>query len=182
MSAVAKSVELYAPFFKTKKARKILDYGAGRLRNSLFLSGAGFRVYAADVPEQVRWIRTNPGADKLAGVLDTDQLGRSRLGADLVVSTYVFNIIPDSEEKTRYLQNITRNLRPGGYLLLEVCCRKESTECGSYCSEHLKCTTCAKTYSHEELDSIVKPFGFKRVCFYYRRRALAAVYQLQQAS
>lgn len=182
MFSVAKSVELYTPFFKTKKTRKILDYGAGKLRNSLFLSGAGFRVYAADIPEQVSRIRKNPGAVKLAGVLDTDQLCRCRLAADLVVSTYVFNIIPDNEEKTRYLQNIARNLRPGGYLLLEVCCRKDPAECGSDCSRHLKCTSCAKTYSHEELDSIVQPFGFKRVCFYYRRRALAVVYQLQQVS
>jgi tellurite methyltransferase len=180
MSSVAKSVELYAPFFKSRKTRKILDYGAGKLRNALFLTKAGFRVYAADVPEQVRWIRTCGAADELAGVLDTDQLCRSRLNADLVVSTYVFNIITGSGDKSRYLRNITRNLRPGGYLLIEVCCRKESGECGRGCSRYLKCPSCAKTYSHEELDNLVRPFGFRRVCFYYRRRALAAVYQLQQ--
>lgn len=180
MSSAAKSVEIYAPFFKNKKTRKILDYGAGKLRNALFLTEAGFRVYAADVPEQVRWIRTCGVADKLAGVLNNDQLCRSRLNADLVVSTYVFNIIPERREKIRYLMNITRNLRRGGYLLIEVCCRKKSGDCGSDCSQYLECPSCAKTYSREELDDIVKPFGFRRVCFYYRRRALAVVYQLQQ--
>lgn len=180
MSSVAKSVEIYTPFFKNKKTRKILDYGAGRLRNALFLTEAGFRVYAADVPQQVRWIRTCGAADKLAGILDSDQLCRSRLNADLVVSTYVFNIIPENKEKIRYLRNITRNLRPGGYLLIEVCRGKESGECESGCSQYLKCSICTKTYSHEELDGIVKPFGFRRVCFYYRRRALAAVYQLHR--
>jgi hypothetical protein len=158
---------------------KVLDYGAGKLRNSLFLARAGFSVYAADLPEQLRWIRSCDFSGKFSGILDAEQLSVSRLNADLVVSTYVFNIITDCREKSRYLENVVRNLRPEGYLLMEVRCRKEDAACGIGYVNYLKKSGCAKSYSHEELDGLLKPFGFKRLCHYYRRNALAVVYQLR---
>lgn len=177
-SSAAKSVERYVPFFRHRKTGKVLDYGAGKLRNSLFLAKAGFSVYAADLPEQVNWIRSCDVSGKFSGILDAEQLSVSRLNADLVVSTYVFNIISDCREKSRYLENVVRNLRPEGYLLMEVSCRKGLAECGIGCVNYLKESGCAKSYSHEELDGLLNPFGFRRLCHYYRRNALAVVYQL----
>lgn len=179
MSPVALSVMRYAPFFKRKNALKVLDYGAGKLRNALYLTEAGFHVFAADTPEQVRRIRELDAVNRLDGLLDNQQLRLGGLNADLVVSTYVFNIIPDDDEKFQYIRNASINLRPQGYLLIEVQCRRESPQCGSGCSSHMKCPSCAKACSLEELDGIVNPFGFKRLCHYYRRHALAVVYQLQ---
>lgn len=178
MASVAASVERYYRFFRQQQARNVLDYGAGKLRNSLFLADAGFCVYAADLPEQVRRIRAGSAAARLAGLLETGELRRSRLNVDLVISNYVFNIIPDGVEKERYLKNTVRNLRPDGYLLVEVRCRRDKELCGSGCSHYMKCQSCVKTYSHEELDQLVTPHGFRRVCHYYRRHALAVVYQL----
>jgi SAM-dependent methyltransferase len=180
-SFAARSVERYSPFFKYKKAAKVLDYGAGKLRNSLFLAKAGYSVYAADLSEQVRWIRSCNDSESLSGIIDADHLSVSRLGADLVVSTYVFNIISDVREKSRYLANIVRNLRPEGYLLIEVRCRKRGADCSVSCSHFQKDSICTKSYSHEELDDLLKPLGFARICHYYRRNALAVVYQLMNS-
>jgi tellurite methyltransferase len=181
MAPAALSVMRYATFFKNRKALKVLDYGAGKLRNSLYLAGSGFHVYAADLPEQVRRIRELRAAERLEGLLENNQLSAGGLEADLVISTYVFNIIADDGERIRYLRNACINLRPRGYLLIEVQCRKESSRCGSGCSSHMKSPPCAKACSLEELDDMLRLFGFTRLCHYHRRHALAAVYQLQNA-
>ena len=177
MAISAISVSRYKRFFQQKKLLSVLDYGAGTLRNSKFLAEEGFRVYAADIPDQVERILAMSGRERLAGVLATDQLERSHLGVDLVLSSYVFNIIPDGTEKSRYLQNIVLNLRPEGYLLIEVRCRVQSAHCSSGCSQGRKCPLCVKTYSHQELDELLIPYGFKRVSHYYRRHAVAVLYQ-----
>lgn len=174
----ATGVMRYYRFFRQRNARNVLDYGAGKLRNSLFLSQEGFNVFAADLPEQIGRIKEDPAAAGLAGLIETTDLKRTRLNVDLVISNFVFNIIPDGLEKQRYLKNTVRNLRREGYLLVEVRCRQNLIPCGSGCTHYMKCNSCVKTYSHEELDSLVTPYGFKRVCHYYRHRTLAVVYQL----
>ncbi len=181
MSPAAVSVKRYSTFFKNKKALKVLDYGAGKLRNSLFLADSGFHVYAADLPEQIRRVRESGAAAGLEGLLENSQLSAGGLNADLVVSTYVINIIADNEERIRYLRNASLNLHPKGYLLIEVQCRKESPRCGSGCPSHMKSPPCAKACSLEELDGMAGLFGFARLCHYHRRHALAVVYQLQNA-
>jgi tellurite methyltransferase len=181
MAATAVSVSRYKRFFQQKKLVSVLDYGAGTLRNSTYLAEAGFRVYAADIPAQVERIMEMSGRSRLAGVLACDQLESSRLEVDLVLSSYVFNIIPDGSEKSRYLKNIVLNLRPEGYLLIEVRCRIESDRCDSGCSHGHKCSSCVKTYSHQELDEMLTPYGFKRISHYYRKHAVAVLYQRSDA-
>lgn len=177
MAISAISVSRYKRFFQQKKLMSVLDYGAGTLRNSKFLAEEGFRVYAADIPAQVERIMQMSGHERLAGVLASDQLERSHLDVDLVLSSYVLNIIPDGSEKSRYLKNIVLNLRPEGYFLIEVRCRVQSQQCSSGCSHGHKCSSCVKTYSHEELDEMLVPYGFKRISHYYRRHAVAVLYQ-----
>lgn len=177
MTAAAGSVFRYHPFFKHRQAQRVLDYGAGKLRNSLFLAESGFHVYAADIPEQAAWIRSCPLAARLAGIFDTGELAAAPVTVDLVISTYVLNIIPAGAEQRRYLANAASALRPGGYLLVEVRCRREHVVCGDDCSHFQKCPNCARSYSHKELDALVSPFGFRCICHYYRRHALAAVFQ-----
>jgi SAM-dependent methyltransferase len=170
-------VRTYCRFFEKQGVRSVLDYGAGTLRNSCFLAERGFSVYAADIPEQVERILRMATRTVLAGVVTDAELEESRLAADLVLSTYVLNIIPDGTEKARYIRNISLNLRPGGYLLVEARCRREHAACGSGCSFQAKCPSCVKTYSHEELDRLLSPSGFQRVCHYYRRHAVAVLYR-----
>lgn len=181
MASAAESVRRYSKFFQKNDVRTVLDYGAGTLRNSEFLVKQGFSVYAADIPEQVERIVRMDAAFRLAGILATDELAAAGLDADLIVSTYVLNIIPESAEKWRYLKNIELNIRPGGFLLIEVRCRREDGSCGSTCAHQMTCPGCVKTYSHDELDRLVAPFGFRRMSHYYRKHALAVIYRKEDA-
>lgn len=70
MTLPAVSVSRYHRFFQRQGIESVLDYGAGNLRNAGFLIDAGFRVYAADLPEQVDKIRELATHRGLAGVLD----------------------------------------------------------------------------------------------------------------
>jgi tellurite methyltransferase len=177
MPQTAVSVRRYAQFFRTRGATRVLDYGTGTMRNALYLATQGFTVYAADLPEQVETLSPCPAVQRLAGLLDTEQLCLSSLNVDLVVSTYVFNIIAEYEDQRHYVATAVRNLRPGGYLLMEVRCPREGSVCGDDCSHYFKCSSCAKTYTHSELDHVLQPFGLQRISHYYRRRAVAAIYQ-----
>lgn len=177
MTTAAVSVSKYVSFFRKKRVRSVLDYGAGTLRNARYLAEAGFEVYAADLPAQVERIMEMTGRSQLAGVLATDELEGSRLAVDLVVSIYVLNIIEDGSEVGKYLKNIVLNLRPEGYLLIEARCRRQSDHCGHGCSTSHRCHSCVKTFSHHELDLLLKPYGFRRISHYYRRHAVAVLYQ-----
>jgi tellurite methyltransferase len=178
MTKAANSVARYSRFFSRSHADTVLDYGTGTLRNALYLVEQGFTVYAADLPEQVNVLRGHPAVHQLAGLLEVGELEQSRLGVDLVLSTYVFNIIMQKEQRHRYLGNVVANLRPWGYLLMEVCCRREEMECGSARQHNLNCDDCGKTYSHYDLDRLLAPYGFGRVCHYYRHHAVAGIYRL----
>ncbi|QEM67133.1 class I SAM-dependent methyltransferase [Geobacter sp. FeAm09] len=177
MCAAAESVRRYSRFFKTQRAVKVLDYGTGTMRNACYLSERGFTVYAADLPEQVAKLRSRPAARQVKRLLATDELSGSRLGVDLVLSTYVFNIIMAEEERHAYLQTAVANLKPGGYLMMEVRCRRPDEVCGHSCDARLSPGTCAKTLSHGELDLMLAPHGMRRVSHYYRSHALAAIYR-----
>lgn len=177
MSRAAESVRRYAPFFKNQQAVNVLDYGAGNLRNALFLAGKGFRVVAADLPQQVEKLRGSRELFHLERLLAIDELAGKRLDVDLVLSTYVFNIIMSSAERQRYLQTAVANLRTGGYLLMEVRCRRPDSLCGTGCIDYFACAECPKTLSHEELDVLLQPHGLRRISHYYRSHAVAAIYQ-----
>lgn len=178
MIKAATSVIRYTRFFRLAKVDRVLDYGAGLLRNALYLMEQGFHVYAADVPEQVKVLSSHPEAGRLAGLLQVGELPQARLGVDLVLSTYVFNIIATRAQRKQYLDNVAANLRPGGFFLIEVNSRPDDMRCGSVLHHYLSCDDNAKRYSHQELDSLLIPYGFERICHYYSSHALAAVYRL----
>ncbi len=178
MAAVAESIKRYSRFFKTQQAMDVLDYGTGTMRNAVYLAQEGFNVYAADLPEQVNKLRGCPALMYIERLLATDELPQSNLNVDLVLSTYVFNIIMNSAERHAYLDNAVANLKPGGYLLMEVRCRQPQVSCDSACRDYFSCTECSKTLTHEELDGLLTPHGLRRISHYYRSHAVAAIYQM----
>lgn len=177
MCAAAESVRRYSRFFKQQNAVNVLDYGTGNMRNALYLSQQGFRVYAADLPEQVEKLMDYPAANQVERLLVTDELSRSSLSVDLVLSTYVFNIIMGHKERYNYLKTAVANLRHGGYLLMEVRCHRPEESCDSSCGDHLSPGACAKTFSREELDALLAPHGMQNISHYYRSHALSAIYR-----
>ena len=176
MSRVAESIRRYNTFFKKRQVTNVLDYGTGTMRNTHFLAGQGFKVYAADLPEQVAKLKNNPATRSVERLLESGELPDTRLNVDLVLSTYVFNIIMDYGERNRYLRNAVANLKQGGYLLMEVRCRKPQQGCGEQCGDYFSCVECAKTLSHQELDQLLNPHGLRRISHYYRNHALSAIY------
>ena len=60
MAMAASSVIRYCRFFEKQNVTRVLDYGAGTLRNALYLTNQGFSVYAADIPEQVKVVAMTP--------------------------------------------------------------------------------------------------------------------------
>jgi len=178
MTQAAISVLRYSRFFSSMGVSKVLDYGAGTLRNALFLAEQGVTVYAADLPQQVKALRSHPWVHRLAGVLTVAELKQSRLAVDLVLCTYVFNVIVRKSERECYLGNAVANLRPGGYLLIEVNSRTADIGCGSPLHHYFSCDDKARSYTHHDIDRLLKPHNFERICHYYSTHALAAVYRL----
>ena len=144
MSRAAESVRRYSRFFKKQRAMEILDYGTGNMRNAIYLAQEGFSVYAADLPEQVEKLRGRPDLRKLKRLIAADELPQSNLNVDLVLSSYVFNIIMKSSERHIYLENAVANLKPGGYLLMEVRCRNRNERCNLTCKDFFSCAECSK--------------------------------------
>lgn len=179
MARVAESVRRYNKFFKIHQATSVLDYGTGNMRNALFLAAQGYTVFAADLPEQIARLRDRSESSSVERLLETDELAESPLAVDLVLSTYVFNIILDSAQRNTYLANATANLKAGGYLLMEVRCRRPQEECDSSCTDYFACSECSKTLTHDELDSFLNPYDMKRISHYYRSHAVSAIYQKQ---
>lgn len=177
MAIIAESVRRYNTFFKKNQAMSVLDYGTGNMRNALFLASQGYTVFAADLPVQVARLRERPGSSMVERLLETDELAAAPLAVDLVLSTYVFNIIMDSDQRSAYLANAVANLKPGGYLLMEVRCRRPHEQCDTSCAEYFSCAECSKTLTHEELDSMLNPHGLRRISHYYRSHAVSVIYQ-----
>ena len=177
MATVAESVKRYSTFFKKHAATTVLDYGTGTMRNARYLEKQGFMVYAADLPEQVERLRSSTVGAGLERLMDTDELPTSQLNVDLVLSTYVFNIIMESGDRHAYLDNAVRNLKTGGYLLMEVRCRQLNEQCDPTCRDFFACDECSKTLTHQELDTLLHPHGLRRISHYYRSHAVSAIYQ-----
>ena len=177
MSRAAESVRRYSNFFKIQNVLNVLDYGTGTMRNAIFMANQGFRVYAADLPDQVEKLRTCPALKLVEQLFGTDSLPEANLNVDLVISTYVFNIIMNHQERYSYIENAVKNLRYGGYLLIEVRCPKPEPTCGSGCKAYFSCDECAKALTHDELDILLTPHGLRRISHYYRSHAVSAIYR-----
>lgn len=177
MAIVAESIRRYSTFFRKRHAETVLDYGTGTMRNALFMANQGFKVFAADLPEQIDKLRGCPALSHIERLLVTDELPDSQLNVDLVLSTYVFNIIMENNLRHEYLNNVVANLKTDGYLLMEVRCRKPQESCDINCIDYFSCAECSKTLTHEELDDLLNPHGLKRISHYYRSHAVSAIYQ-----
>lgn len=179
MVPAAESVRRYSRFFKKQNVTSVLDYGTGKMRNAVYLSGEGFRIFAVDLPEQLERLKGAPSLASVERLLSTDDLAQSGLAVDLVLSTYVFNIIPTPKGRAAYLDNAVSALRPGGYLLMEVRCRRPGDGCEENCPNRLVDGICAKALSHEDLDAFFEPYGLTRISHYYRSHSVAAIYRKQ---
>lgn len=106
--------------------RHILDFGAGKLRYSLFLLGLGHHVTAVDYPEPFE--RPTPEIESAVErakmysqqfdrvFYPTELLALDR-SFDLALLISVINIVPDPLERLFILDQCNRKLEPDGYLI-----------------------------------------------------------------
>jgi tellurite methyltransferase len=172
--SVTKTLQQMIPFFVKNRIQTILDYGAGTLRNTCFLLKNGFKVYVAETNQQLPKFVNYQETPFVEGVFDVNDLTNQQLGVDLVISNFVLNIIDDPLEKNKLIENSFRNLKEGGYFLVEV----KNKKCSSNCSQVV---TCNRELSLEELDDLILPKGYVRLNSQINGISLAAIYQKQAA-
>ena len=94
----------------------VLDYGAGKLRNSLFLSEQEINLYATDLDVQVlKWDKK----EKI-NFLFLDDLKKYKNFFDVVLLTFVLNVIVEEKERIEILKNIKEILKKDGILIVET--------------------------------------------------------------
>jgi SAM-dependent methyltransferase len=110
--------------FKNKKFSRILDFGAGKLRNTLFLLKENFKVWAVEFNETFETSLANrklEEARKYRGFFylkyPKDFLKfHKQLDAAILVN--VINIVPKPSDRIKILTECAKRLRKNGLLLL----------------------------------------------------------------
>lgn len=99
----------------------VLDYGAGNLRNAVYLTNQGGTVWAVDLPIQTdRTKRKYPGrVGAVARYGAVDELQDSTEYFSGAVCTYVLNILSQPEQM-KVLGLLQKRLIPGACLCIEV--------------------------------------------------------------
>lgn len=104
---------------KVNKNIKILDYGAGKLRNSTYLFENGFKdITLIDSKEQIaKWDNLKYNFDKIYSIEEVEFINESY---DYILCSYVLNVIPDYKERANVLTNIEKLLDKNGLAVIEV--------------------------------------------------------------
>jgi SAM-dependent methyltransferase len=110
---------------RKNKQRRVLDFGAGKLRNTLYLLSRkdGFRVWAVEFKE---CFEKPAGKKRLARAKKyprfflkkwPDDFLKSDFEVDAVLLINVANVVPDETDRRRIVAECTKRLRKGGWFL-----------------------------------------------------------------
>jgi len=118
--ALVKFVEKYGGFLPVHG--RVIELGCGESRDAVFLASRGFNVLCVDVAELalirgkglVREERAESRVD--FSVMDALHLGLRDEHFDLAVDVAFLHLIVDQDLRKRYLSDVYRILRRGGYL------------------------------------------------------------------
>jgi hypothetical protein len=101
----------------------ILDFGAGKLRNALYLLRKGYRVWAVEFEDlfksdhaRTQWDQAKKYRERFSTLIYPHQFERSGQTFDLILLINVLNIMPVPAERLLVLQYCQRKLRSGGYI------------------------------------------------------------------
>lgn len=144
----AGSLKKFLPLFEKNSNKVVLDYGAGNLRNSLYLHRRGYYVYAVDLPNRTK-INVLP---RLKCILP-DQINQVTSDFGLILCTFVLNLI-DEKDRKEFLNTVHNKISGDGYLLIET-----------------------KGFSLEELDRIFLPQDFCRIHYEKGRYTVIVLYR-----
>jgi hypothetical protein len=111
------------PFFKKNRVRRIIDFGAGALRHTLELLGAGFEVCAVEFAQAferpvcataLSEARRSPNCSAL--VWPHDYLGDTAR-FDAAILSYVLQAMPVPAERALVLKSLKKKLKDVSFLL-----------------------------------------------------------------
>lgn len=115
--------DVAAQHFHKRSCTRVLDFGAGKLRNALYLLRKRYYVTAVEFGEAYD---TRAGKKRLAQakkfgefthILPKDFL-RANDTYDAAIVVNVVNIVPDNTDRRKIIRECARRLRAGGLLLL----------------------------------------------------------------
>jgi SAM-dependent methyltransferase len=128
LSAVAnrpcpRSIRKAAPRLASE-ADRVADVGCGYMAGTVELLRHHKKVYAVDTGRQEERIRHQIDAcsanPRFAGFRTTEEFARSRLRLGGVYVVNVLHTLPTPAARVRLLESARRNLRTGGFVLIDV--------------------------------------------------------------
>lgn len=96
----------------------ILDYGAGKLRNSKFLMKNGYKVSIVETKRQLEALKQDPDLSQLEHIYAVEDEIEQTFEA--ILCSFVLNVIPDINERSYVLQRSYYLLKDSGKLFVEV--------------------------------------------------------------
>ena len=102
----------------SKNNNKILDYGAGKLRNSKYLSELNFDVSVLDTQEQVKGWDLDFVKKKFSNIYTTNSDINEKF--DIILCSFVLNVIEDESVRQNILNKISDLLVKNGVAIIEV--------------------------------------------------------------
>lgn len=134
-TGIARSIKENIKYFKEDTT--VLDYGAGKLRNSFYLTSLGCKVTAADTEIQINRLfnkLSNEEMYKINNLVSLNELDETTY--DIVLSTFVICVIPQLEERMKMLHNIYKHIGKNGIAILETRTEKSILQ-AKYIKPHL---------------------------------------------
>lgn len=98
---------------------KILDYGCGKLRNSRYLIDLGFNVSIIDTRKQLENQMDLIQELEIDNYYDINNIPTEEK-FDVILSSFVLNVVPDKKERDKILHNIYMLLKEDGVAYVEV--------------------------------------------------------------
>lgn len=158
---------------RQQKSGRVIEIGAGCLRNSLFLLKQGFRATAVDLPgmedrfpKQYQRFRQRGGVVLLGQMSVHGQF-------DFGICTFVVETICDPAKRLRLLRDIVRKLSRYGFLILST---RGPADVVTAHAEGVRCSdgfltpqrTFVRAFNRAQLRRLLRLAGFARVEFLHK--------------
>lgn len=161
------SVRESVTFLENENARTIIDVGAGKLRNSLYLGDIGFEITAQDLKEALdgQQVKINKAIEQNRIKGCTDSL-ICDTKYDAALCNYVVNVIPEKEERENLIYRINDLLKDGGLLVFDARADRYYVERGrkykdGYLMKWGKAFTFQRTYGLKEVEKLLFDHNFE---------------------
>jgi len=165
-------------FQKSEKTDRVLDFGAGKLRNSVYLLGKKYNVTAVEfeklskesVQGQRMLEKAKRSGSRFRELIFPHEFVQSNARFDIVLIVNVLNVMPVPSERLLVLQHCYEKLRKGGYLLWYTqygdldqnkrCTNLNVLGDGYYIGGNRKFKSFYREFSAHEIDEMLTSSGF----------------------